>query len=409
MNDLTCYSILVSDSVHWREEREYINLDEDVAEEKHRALMYEPDSDLPEHSGCAIVIQKLRRSFQRTGQSSISLVTKTDSDKDNTDIITAISELSLSLRYGECFGLLGPNGAGKSTTMSILCGTLLPSAGSTYLAGEDLQKSTQAIHKYVGVCPQFDIVWNDLSVSDHLEFQARQRGIPADRISAEVQQAAVAVGLDGDGFHTKAGQLSGGMRRRLSIAMCIVGNPPIVFMDEPTTGLDPDNRQHVWKIIQKLKSPNRLILLTTHSMEEAEALCTRIGIVAKGQLKCLGTAQHLKVKFGKGYILTLNLMPELESTNLDDVVHELGAPDASNDLKNFVIKQLGHGLEGTSEISSVNRTRKYLIQKSSRTTISEIFRQMELNKERFRIREWGLSMSTLEDAFISVVESAEEV
>lgn len=114
--------------------------------------------------------------------------------------------------------------------MSILSGTLRPSAGDIFLAGKDLQKSTDALHKYVGVCPQFDIVWNDLSVADHLSFQARQRGIPPERISAEVQQAAVAVGLDGDGFHTKAGQLSGGMRRRLSIAMSIVGNPPIIFM-----------------------------------------------------------------------------------------------------------------------------------------------------------------------------------
>ena len=114
--------------------------------------------------------------------------------------------------------------------MSILSGTLRPSAGEIFLAGHDIQKSTDVLHKYVGVCPQFDVVWNDLSVSDHLSFQARQRGIPSERISAEVQQAAVAVGLDGDGFYTKAGQLSGGMRRRLSIAMSIVGNPPIIFM-----------------------------------------------------------------------------------------------------------------------------------------------------------------------------------
>jgi ABC-type multidrug transport system ATPase subunit len=298
--------------------------------------------------------------------------------------------------------------------MSILSGTLKPTSGSAFLAGEDLLQSTKAIHKYVGVCPQFDIVWTELSVSDHLSFQARQRGIPSERISAEVQQAAVAVGLDGDGFHTLAGQLSGGMRRRLSIAMSIVGNPPIVFMDEPTTGLDPDNRQHVWKIIQKLKSPNRLILMTTHSMEEAEALCSRIGIVAKGQLKCVGTAQHLKLKYGKGYVLTVNLMPELESSaggsrHSDVISNEITERSEHEDeLQHFVMAELGHGGDGTSLISSVNRTRKFLIQKSKTTTISEIFRLMELNKSRFRIREWGLSMSTLEDAFICVVEKAEE-
>ena len=193
--------------------------------------------------------------------------------------------------------------------MTILSGALRATAGKQFVAGKDLSHDTTSIHEYVGVCPQFDVVWADLTVSEHLAFQARQRGISSDRLDAEVQQAALAVGLDGDGYYTKAGELSGGMRRRLSIAMSIVGNPPIVFMDEPTTGLDPDNRQHVWKIIQSLKKPNRLILMTTHSMEEAEALCTRIGIMAKGEMRCIGSAQHLKSKYGKGYTLTINLLP----------------------------------------------------------------------------------------------------
>lgn len=172
------------------------------------------------------------------------------------------------------------------------------------------------------------LVWKDLTVAEHLTFQARQRGVPSSKMSAEVQKAAISVGLDGDGFYTKAGDLSGGMRRRLSIAMSVVGNPPIIFMDgniiyfildyylfyslllfftylfkifliisiEPTTGLDPDNKNHVWSIIQSLKSPDRLILMTTHSMEEAEALCSRIGIMARGELQCIGTSQHLKKK-----------------------------------------------------------------------------------------------------------------
>lgn len=149
-------------------------------------------------------------------------------------------------------------------------------------------------------------------------------------------------------------------------------------------------------------------------MEEAESLCSRIGIVAKGELKCVGTAQHLKLKYGKGYILTVNLMPDMGGTNGGVSVHngehrnENGISDSIDELKAFVVDQLGHGHDGTVLLSSVNRTRKFLIHKSSETTISEIFRLMETNKMRFRIREWGLSMSTLEDAFISVVEKAEE-
>jgi ABC-type multidrug transport system ATPase subunit len=110
-------------------------------------------------------------------------------------------------------GLLGPNGTGKSTTISILSGALRQTSGQVFVAGSDLSVDASAIHRYVGICPQFDVVWNDLTVEEHLTFQARQRGVLSHRMSAEVQKAAVAVGLDGDGFHTKAGQLSGGMRR----------------------------------------------------------------------------------------------------------------------------------------------------------------------------------------------------
>jgi ABC-type multidrug transport system ATPase subunit len=273
--------------------------------------------------------------------------------------------------------------------MTILAGALRASGGKQFVAGKDLSHDTTSIHEYVGVCPQFDVVWADLTVSEHLAFQARQRGVPSHRLDAEVQQAALAVGLDGDGFFTKAGELSGGMRRRLSIAMSIVGNPPIVFMDEPTTGLDPDNRQHVWKIVQNLKKPNRLILMTTHSMEEAEALCTRIGIMAKGELRCIGSAQHLKSKYGKGYTLTVNLLPSDEEIQQQEK------------LGDFVMNNLSCG-EGTL-LSSINRTKKFLVPRNASTSISNIFKQMEQNKAALGIREWGLTLSTLEDVFVSTV------
>jgi ATP-binding cassette subfamily A (ABC1) protein 5 len=138
--------------------------------------------------------------------------------------------------------------------------------------------------------------------------------------------------------------------------------------------------------------PGRLILLTTHSMEEAEALCTRIGIMAKGELKCIGSAQHLKNKYGKGYILTVNLLTEAEPGSA-----------LMNQLTEFVTEQLGRNSSEANLISSVNRTKKFLIKKSAMTSISEIFRLMEMNKGRLSIREWGLSLSTLEDAFITAV------
>mmetsp|Transcript_32 Transcript_32/g.58 ORF Transcript_32/g.58 Transcript_32/m.58 type:complete len:1981 (-) Transcript_32:168-6110(-) len=341
--------------------------DDDVIEERRRAVSFTTHRDTGRDSLLAIVIKELRHIFPNG--------------------TVAVKDLSLALNYGECFGLLGPNGTGKSTTISILSGTLKATYGEVYVAGSDLRIDTTAVHRYVGICPQFDVVWPDMTVEEHLAFQARQRGTPGKRIYAEVQKAAVAVGLDGDGFHTKAGELSGGMRRRLSIAMSVVGNPPIVFMDEPTTGLDPDNKNHVWKIIQSLKTPDRLILMTTHSMEEAEALCNRIGIMARGELQCIGSPQHLKTKFGKGFTLTVNLIkkPGNESTN-------------NEDLTTFVRTVLNGCL-----LSSINATRKFVIQRDQSIHISHIFKQMELNKARLGVREWGLSMSTLEDVFISAV------
>lgn len=139
-------------------------------------------------------------------------------------------------------------------------------SGEIYLANQQISNSS-ALHQLVGICPQFDIIWEHLTVKQHLTFQAQQKGIPSNKIPGEVQRVACAVGLDGDGFVTPAGVLSGGMRRRLSIGMSIVGDPSIIILDEPTTGLDPDNRQHIWKIIHSLRHPKRLILITTHSME----------------------------------------------------------------------------------------------------------------------------------------------
>lgn len=170
---------------------------------------------------------------------------------------------------------------------------------------------------------------------------------------------------------------------------------------EPTTGLDPDNRQMVWHIIQRIKQPNRLILLTTHSMEEAEALCTRIGIMAKGQLRCIGSSQHLKSKYGKGFTLTLNLLP---------CASPEGTREQQERVDGFIVKTLSNG-QGKL-LSAINRTRKFLIPKKMvtaeniliNTDISEIFRLMEANKAVLKIREWGLSLTTLEEVFISAVE-----
>jgi ABC-type multidrug transport system ATPase subunit len=234
-----------------------------------------------------------------------------------------------------------------------------------------------------------------------LSFQARVRGFTGAGIRAETQRAALAVALDGDAFRTPAGKLSGGMRRRLSIGMATVGNPAIIYLDEPTTGLDPDNRHHVWQIIQSLKTADRLILLTTHSMEEAEALCSRIGIMAQGALQCLGSSYELKKQFDRGYVLSINLNEALPRD-----FHPSGQDDGHpfHGVHRFVTTKLANGQ--AELVSAGNKTLKYNLAKSS-TSIARVFQLMENNKANLGVREWGLSMTTLEEVFVSAVNAAE--
>lgn len=184
------------------------------------------------------------------------------------------------------------------------------------------------------------------------------------------------------------------MRRRLSIGMSVVGDPKILFLDEPTTGLDPKSRQHVWRIIQGLKRPDRMILITTHSMQEAETLCSRIGIVAQGTLKCIGTSNHLKEQFGRGYTLTVTVIP------CDEGARSPEEEKRRDDITHFICNVIAKG-EGEL-INEINQTRKYLLPKES-TSISDVFYQMENNKSFYYIREWGLGMVTLEEVFIAAV------
>ena len=172
---------------------------------------------------------------------------------------------------------------------------------SPLLIHRGLQQPTE-VQRVLGVCPQFDRVWEELSVAEHLLFYARLKGVGAepgcaDTAGAEraaVQTTAAKVKLDGDALHQRPRELSGGQKRRLSIAIALVGEPAILFLDEPTTGLDPETRRNIWDILVAEKKAGRTIVITTHSMEEADAVCSRIGIMSKGCLRCLGSQTHLK-------------------------------------------------------------------------------------------------------------------
>ncbi|CAK4175365.1 unnamed protein product, partial [Aphanomyces euteiches] len=215
-----------------------------------------------------------------------------------------VANLSLALPKGECFGHLGINGAGETTTMKIMTGDDLPTSGSATLGGFDIITQQLEVRRLIGYCPQFDALIDLMTVREHLELFAAIKGVPSGQIGATVKDKMEQMNLN-DFEHKLAGTLSGGNKRKLSVAIAMIGSPPIIVLDEPSTGMDPVSRRFMWDVIADIstRSKESTILLTTHSMEECEALCTRVGIMVGGRLRCVGSIQHLKHRFGDGLMM----------------------------------------------------------------------------------------------------------
>ena len=204
--------------------------------------------------------------------------------------------LDLSVREGECFALLGQNGAGKTTTIKMLSGLLLPDAGDAYLMGKSIVNETNEVKKVINVSPQETAVAPLLSVRENLTFIAGVYGMDKKHAALCAQQMMEKFSLT-DRAKDRAKTLSGGMQRRLSIAMALISEPKVLFLDEPTLGLDVRARRDLWKVIEGLKG-QITIVLTTHYLEEAEALCDRIAVMHGGKLQALGSAEELKTLTG---------------------------------------------------------------------------------------------------------------
>ncbi|ETV67436.1 hypothetical protein H257_16318 [Aphanomyces astaci] len=231
-----------------------------------------------------------------------------------------LNDLTLALPKGECFGYLGINGAGKTSTMKILTGDVLPTSGSATLGGFDIMSQQIEVRRLIGYCPQFDALIDLLTVREHLELFASIKGVPSKRICDTVKDKMDQMNLN-DFEHKLAGTLSGGNKRKLSVAIALIGSPPIIFLDEPSTGMDPVSRRFMWDVIADIstRSKESTILLTTHSMEECEALCSRVGIMVGGSLSCLGSIQHLKNRFGDGMMMHVWVAPVL-SADVDHMI-----------------------------------------------------------------------------------------
>ena len=223
----------------------------------------------------------------------------------------ALDDLYLAVESGECFGLLGPNGAGKTTLISILSGIIESSYGYCIIDGKSTLDDDPTIRDAIGICPQFDVLWEDLTVREHLQYYFLLKGVKeGEKIHVLINSLIDSVGLS-DHLNKRASELSGGMRRKLSIAISLVGSPKLLLLDEPTTGLDPEARRDIWNIVTKARA-GRSTIITTHNMEEADVLSTRIGIVNQGKFACIGNQQYLKNRFGEGYSLTVTCVDGFE-------------------------------------------------------------------------------------------------
>eukprot|EP00521_Asterionellopsis_glacialis_P007753 CAMPEP_0195283366 /NCGR_PEP_ID=MMETSP0707-20130614/1928_1 /TAXON_ID=33640 /ORGANISM="Asterionellopsis glacialis, Strain CCMP134" /LENGTH=1953 /DNA_ID=CAMNT_0040342525 /DNA_START=72 /DNA_END=5933 /DNA_ORIENTATION=+ len=243
----------------------------------------------------------------------------------------AVNNVSYGIPRGECFGLLGINGAGKTTTMGMLTAEFPPTSGDAILASFSVTKEPEKTRRRIGYCPQFDAHFTNMSGREHVELYASIKGVPSDLVKEAAAAKLEEVGLSEFDSDRLSMGYSGGMKRKLSVACATIGQPQIVFLDEPSTGMDPVARRDMWGVISDMvvgeglqEDEKTSVILTTHSMEECEALCPRIGIMANGKLRCLGSAQHLKTRFGQGYQVELKINDvEEEDEDYKDILAEL--------------------------------------------------------------------------------------
>lgn len=213
--------------------------------------------------------------------------------KKNYNDFTALDGVSFSIKRGEVFGLLGPNGAGKTTTLRILSGLLKPTSGSALIMGNDVVSKPVAVKKVIGVVPETSNLYPELTCFENLLFAGRLYGMKSERAKTKADELLTMFGLD-DKRDVLFAKLSSGMKRRLTMSASLIHEPPVLFLDEPTTGLDVMSARALREIIQSLKQKGTTILLTTHYIEEADRLCDRIAIIVKGRIIIVDTPEVLR-------------------------------------------------------------------------------------------------------------------
>ncbi len=297
--------------------------------------------------------------------------------------VAALHSLSLGISKGEVFGLLGCNGAGKTTTVDMITNVLLPTSGRALVGGIDVHARAVAAYRIMGYCPQFSALWEDVTVLEHLRVFGRVGGLLQPGLDLTCRDMMAAMSLSR--YETVlAGDLSGGNKRKLSFAIAMLASPQVVLLDEPSSGMDPASRKFMHQIISSVKAEDRAVVLTSHSMEEADALCSRIGIMARGQLRCLGTSVHLKQKHGRGFIVTMQ-------TGLEAVDRAIAFVGAA-----FPGAELTHNNAGHLSFNALQGGMK----------LSSAYAAIEAKVADIGVLRYSVLQPTLEQVFLSISAQA---
>ncbi|XP_043381517.1 glucosylceramide transporter ABCA12 [Chelonia mydas] len=296
--------------------------------------------------------------------------------------IMAVKNVSIGIPAGECFGLLGVNGAGKTTIFKMLTGDIGATSGRLRVRDQtgSLSDIDDTHWSLFGYCPQEDALDDLLTVEEHMYYYARLHGTPEKQIKGIVHQLLHRLNLMPYKDRVTS-MCSYGTNRKLSTALALIGNPSILLLDEPSSGMDPNAKRHLWKIITEEVQNQCSVILTSHSMEECEALCTRLAIMVNGRFQCLGSLQHIKTRFGRGFTVKMHLMSSEVSTEALTELMQSHFPDTC--LKDRHLNMVEYHVP------------------ISAGGVANIFDLLETNKIAFKIRHFSVSQTTLEEVFIN--------
>ncbi|CAG5124848.1 unnamed protein product, partial [Candidula unifasciata] len=313
---------------------------------------------------------------------AMRILSLTKSFKQKGIILRALDNFCLDIYEGQITCLLGHNGAGKTTLINMLTGVIAPTSGSAHILGLDITRTgdLEQIRKKCGICPQHNILCDDLSCKEHLELFANIKGVPSHLINTTVQQALADVDLNSQS-ETFAKNLSGGQKRRLSVAIALIGDPKLLFLDEPSSSLDPLSRRHLWSLLKRIKE-GKVVLLTTHFMDEADILADRKAFIRGGRLCCCGSSLFLKNKFGVGYHLTMVVEPNCNVGTVTCLLRSV--------IPNVKLTR-SHG----KEIS-------YTVPLQDVSKFSVLFNNLDRVAESLGIVSYGVYMTTLEEVFFKL-------